>query len=62
MSGIFSINSTSKSANFRTKTYLILVIFMLSKRFSLYMIGPRTFIILKDPNLAKSNLLLNYVV
>ena len=35
---------------------------MLSKKSSLYVIGPKTFKILKDFNLVKSNLLLNYVV
>ena len=35
---------------------------MLSERFSSYMIGPKTFEILKDSNLAKSNLLLGRVI
>ena len=35
---------------------------MLSGRSSLYVTGPRTFKILKGPNLAKSNLLLSYIV
>ena len=35
---------------------------MLSGRFSLYMTGPKTLKILKDFNLAKSNLLLSRVV
>ena len=38
------------------------MIFMLSGRFSLYITGFRTFKILKDPNLAKFNLLLGRVV
>ena len=35
---------------------------MLSKKSSLYVTGSRTFKILKDPSLAKSNLLLNLMV
>ena len=35
---------------------------MLSKKSSLYITGPRTLKILKDPNLAKSNLLLSHVI
>ena len=35
---------------------------MLSERSNLYITGPRTFEILKGPNLVKSNLLLNRVV
>ena len=35
---------------------------MLSERSSLYITGSRIFKILKDPSLAKSNLLLNYMV
>ena len=35
---------------------------MLPGKFNLYITNPRTFKILKDSNLAKSNLLLNLVV
>ena len=38
------------------------MIFMLSKRFSLYVTGPKTFKILKNFNLAKFNLLLSFMV
>ena len=62
MSGIFSIRGASESANFKTKIYLIFMIFMLFGRFSLYVTGPRTLKILKGFNLAKSNLLLSYIV
>ena len=62
MSNISFIRDASKFTNFKTETYIILIIFMLSGRFSLYMTGPRTFKILKGPNLAKSNLLLSFVV
>ena len=62
MSGIFSIKGASGSTGFKTETCLILIIFMLSERSSLYMTGSRTFKILKGPNLAKSNLLLGCVV
>ena len=62
MSGIFFIKGAPRSTNFRTKICLILVIFMLSKRSSLYMTGPRTLKILKSFNLIKSNLLLGRVV
>ena len=62
MSGISSIKGASGSAGSKTETCLIFVIFMLSRRFSLYVTGPRTFKILKGPNLAKSNLLLGCVV
>ena len=62
MSGIFSIRGTSRSTGFKTKTCLILVIFILSKRSNLYVTSPRTFKILKGFNLVKSNLLLGLVV
>ena len=62
MSSIFSIKGASESANFKTETCLILMIFMLSGRSSLYVTGPKTFKILKGSNLAKFNLLLGYVV
>ena len=62
MSGISFINGASGSAGFKTKTCLIFVIFMLSKRFSLYVTSPRTFETLNSLNLAKSNLLLGRVV
>ena len=62
MSDIFFIKGASESANFKTKICLILVIFMLSKRFSLYVTDPKIFKILKDSNLAKSNLLFGRVV
>ena len=62
MSGISSIKGTSKSADFKTEIYLILVIFMLSGRSSLYVTNPKTFKILKGSNLAKSNLLLGHVI
>ena len=62
MSGISFIRDTSGSTDFKTKTYLILIFFMLSGRSSLYIISPRTLITLKDPNLAKSNLSLSYII
>ena len=62
MSGIFSIRGASESANFKTEIYLILIIFMLSGKSSLYITGPRAFKTLKGPYLAKSNLLLGRVV
>ena len=62
MSGIFSIKGASRSANFKTEIYLIFIIFMLSRRSSLYVISSRTFKILKNPSLAKSNLSLSLVV
>ena len=62
MSGISFIKGASGSAGSRTKIYLIFIIFMLPKRSNLYVTNPRTFKILKDPNLAKSNLLLSRVI
>ena len=62
ISDIFSIRGASESTNFKTEICLIFVIFMLSKRFSLYVTDPRTLIILKGSSLAKSNLLLSRVV
>ena len=62
MSDIFFIKGASGSAGFKTKIYLIFVIFMLSGRFNLYVTGSRTFKILKDPNLAKFNLSLSLVI
>ena len=62
ISGISSIKGASGSANFKTKIYLILMILMLFERASLYVISSKTFKILKGFNLAKSNLLLNYIV
>ena len=62
MSDIFSIRGASGSANSKTEIYLILIIFILSGRSSLYIISPKTFKILKDLNLAKSNLLLGHVI
>ena len=62
ISGIFFIKGVSGSAGFKTETCLILMIFMLSGRSSLYMTGSRTLKILKSPNLAKSNLLLGCVI
>ena len=62
MSSISSIRGTSGFPNFKTKIWWILVILMLSERSSLYVTNPKTFIILKDPSLVKSNLLLNLVV
>ena len=56
------MSSASGSTNFKTKIYRILVILMLSGKSSLYVIGPRTFKILKNLNLVKSNLLLSLVV
>ena len=56
------MRDTSKSINFKTKICLILVIFMLSEKFSLYITDPRTFKILKNSNLVKSNLSLGLVV
>ena len=62
MSGIFFIRGTSGSINFKTKIWRILVIRILSGRFSLYITNPRTLIILKDLSLVKSNLLLSLIV
>ena len=62
MSGIFSIRGASGFADFKTEICLIFVIFMLSKRFSLYMTGSRTLIILKGFSLAKFSLLFSRVV
>ena len=62
MSGISFINGASGSTGFKTETYLILVIFMLSERSNLYVTNSRILEILKDPNLAKSNLLLSRVI
>ena len=62
MSGIFSMRGASESANFKTKICLILVIFILSRRSSLYITNPRTFIILKDFNLVKSSLSLSLII
>ena len=62
MSGISSIDSASGSTGFKTEICLILIIFILFKRFNLYITGSRTLKILKDSNLAKSNLLLSRVV
>ena len=62
MSGIFFIKGASESANSKTKICLIFIIFMLSKRSSLYITDPKTLKILKNSNLAKSNLLLSYIV
>ena len=56
------MRGASGSASFKTKIYLIFMIFILSGKFSLYMTGSKTFIILKGSNLAKSNLLLGRVV
>ena len=56
------MRGVSGLVNFKTEIYLIFMIFMLFKRSSLYVTGSRTFIILKDLSLAKSNLLLGYVV
>ena len=62
MSDISFIKGASGSAGFKTKICLTFVIFMLSERSSLYVTSFRTFKILKDFNLAKSNLLLGRVV
>ena len=62
MSGISFIKSASGSTNFKTKICLILMIFMLFERSSLYIISSRIVKILKGPSLAKSNLLLSFVV
>ena len=56
------MRGASGSTNFKTKIYLILIIFILSGRSSLYMTDPKTLIILKYLSLAKSNLLLNLVI
>ena len=62
MSGIFFIKGASGSANFKTEICLIFIIFILFEKFSLYITGPKTLKILKDSNLAKSNLLLGYII
>ena len=56
------MRGASRSANFKTKICRILVILILSGRFSLYMINPKTLKILKGSNLMKSSLLLSFVV
>ena len=56
------MRGVSKSTNFKTKICLILMIFMLFGKFSLYITGSRALKILKGPSLAKSNLLLSYMV
>ena len=62
MSNIFSIRGAPGSTNFKTKIYRVLIILVLSRRSSLYITNPRTFKILKDPSLVKSNLLLSRVI
>ena len=62
ISGIFFIKGVFRSANFKIKTYQILIIFMLSGRSSLCMTGPRTLIILNNFSLAKFNLSLSFVI
>ena len=62
MSDISFIKGASGSAGFKTETCLIFVIFILSGKSSLYVTGPRTLKILKGFNLAKSNLLLSYII
>ena len=62
ISGISFIRGISESTNSKTEICLILMIFMLSGKFSLYMTGPRTLKILKDFSLTKFNLLLSYMV
>ena len=57
-----SIKGASGSINFKTEICLILVIFMLSKKSSLYITSFRTLKTLKSSNLAKFNLLLGRVV
>ena len=59
---IFFIKGASGSAGSKTEICLIFVIFILSGRFSLYVTGSRTFKILKNSNLAKFSLLLDFVV
>ena len=62
MLDISFIKGASGSAGFKTKIYLILVIFILSGKSSLYIINPRTLKILKDSNLVKFNLLLSLII
>ena len=62
MFNIFFIRGASGSANYKTEIWRILIIYMLSGRSNLYTISFRTFTILKDPSLVKSNLLLGLVV
>ena len=62
MSDISFIKGASGSVNFKTETYLILMIFMLSERFNLYITGSRTLKILKNFNLVKFSLLLGLVI
>ena len=62
MSGISFIKGASGFANSKTETWRIFIIFMLFGRSSLYITGSRTLKILKDPNLAKSNLSLSYMI
>ena len=56
------MRSAPKSTNLKTKICLIFVIFMLSKKFSLYVTSPKTFKILNNSSLAKSNLSLSYII
>ena len=62
MSGTSFIKGASGSANFKTKTYLILIIFILSGKFSLYITALRAFKTLKNFNLVISNLSLSLVI
>ena len=62
MLDIFSIRDASVSASSRTEIWRILIIRILFGKFSLYVAGRKTFIILKGLSFAKSNLLLDFIV
>ena len=62
MSGMSFIKGASESTDSKTEICLILVIFMLSGRSSLYVTGPKIFKILKGSNLVKFNLSLSLMV
>ena len=62
MFSIFFIRGASGSTKFKTEICCILVIRILSGRFSLYITGSRIFTILKGPNFVKSSLSLSFVI
>ena len=62
MSSIFFIRDALESTNIKIKIWRIRVIRILFGKFSLYIISPRTFTILKNFNLVKFNLSLGLMV
>ena len=62
ISGISFIKGASRFTNFKTKTWRIFIIFMLSRRSSSYITDFKTFKILKGPSLTKSNSLLSFMI